>query len=287
MIRTDESLFKDRTKITNTIAHFWDQTTHIWRKIWGPHIHHGFYEKEKQLTPLEAQENLIEKLTQLLNITSEDRILDVGCGMGGSSFYLAKKYHANVIGISLSQKQIAIAKKDAEHLKLSNVSFLMDDALTLKNFKEETFDLVWSLESCEQFYDKDLFLKQVMRVLKPGGHLMLATWVSDRDEYYGKNAIRYKKLCHAFDLPYMPSLDHYQFLLTKNHFIIQDRLDWSSHVKNTWNEGLSLINAYSFLSLLKMLGFRTFRAIKQLRLMRDAFQNGTIKYGVLIAKKAE
>lgn len=285
MIRTDQSIFKNREMITNTIANFWDQTTIAWRKIWGPHIHHGFYEKEKTLTPLEAQENLIEKLTQLLNITSRDQILDVGCGMGGSSFYLANKYHAYVTGISLSQKQISIAKNDALRLNIPNVSFKMDDALTLKNFNDASFDLVWSLESCEQFYDKDLFLQQVIRVLKPGGQFMLATWMSDRDEYQGKLAALYKKLCIAFDLPYMPSMDHYQHLLAKNHFTIQHRLDWSPHVKNSWNLGLSLMNAYSFLSLLKMLGWRGFQAIKKVRLMRDAFHEGRVRYGVFIAKK--
>ena len=70
-IMTTQPLMSDRSQITRQIANFWDKITEGWRAIWGPHIHHGYYESNASLTPLEAQEKLIEKLTEMLEITPE------------------------------------------------------------------------------------------------------------------------------------------------------------------------------------------------------------------------
>lgn len=285
-INTDQPFIQDRIKITQTIADFWNQISEGWKMIWGPHIHHGFYEDGKSSTPLEAQENLIEKLTALLKITPQDQILDAGCGMGGSSLFLAKKYHVNVCGITLSQKQVAIAKQTAQLDHIKNVTFKVEDALSLSSFADNSFDLVWSLESCEQFYDKNLFLKQAYRVLKPGGQLMLATWCSSQDEYEGNLAKKYRKLCLAFDLPYMPTMKHYCNLLTTNGFTLKTTLDWSTQVKKSWDVGISLVNGYSFLKILKITGWRGLLFSKQVKLMRDAFHRKNIQYGVFYATKS-
>lgn len=284
-IKTYEPLMRDRIKITQTIADFWDQTSVGWQTIWGPHFHHGFYENNDPITPLEAQEKLIEKLASMLFIKPQEKILDVGCGIGGSSLYLAKNYQAQMTGITLSQKQIAIATQLAQAENIQNVIFKIEDALFLKTFADNSFDIVWSLESCEQFYDKNSFIQQAFRVLKPGGKLMLATWCSDREEYQNELAKKYRKLCFAFDLPYMPTIEHYDSLLNMHHFEVQKKFDWSKQVEKSWNIGISLANAYSFLQLLKLGGLRGLRFFYQTKMMRDAFHFQRIKYGVFVATK--
>ncbi|MDR3476882.1 MAG: methyltransferase domain-containing protein [Gammaproteobacteria bacterium] len=284
-IKTHDSIMRDRNKITRTISHFWDQISEGWREIWGPHIHHGYYEYDQPLTPLEAQEKLIEKLTAHLSIHSHSTILDVGCGMGGSSLHLAKRFNAIVTGITLSPKQVAIATQQAKAENIHNVNFKIEDALFLKSFADNSFDIVWSLESCEQFYNKALFLQEAFRVLKPGGKLMLATWCSSAEEYLDKEADQYKKLCFAFDVPYMPTINHYQGLLVQQGFKVEQTLDWSSHVAKSWDIGVSLVSAYSFLRLLRLSGWRGFRFARQIKMMRDAFHQKRVKYGVFFAAK--
>ena len=286
-IRTDFPLMNDRKQVMEQITQFWDKTSLAWRTIWGPHLHHGFYEENAMLTPEAAQEKLLEKILEGVTIHSGMKILDVGCGMGGSSLYLAKKFGAHVTGITLTKKQLAMATQQALEEGVKNVTFEIEDALSLSKYADNTFDIVWSLESCEQFYDKNLFIQQAYRVLKPEGQLMLATWCSDREEYHGKMAAQYQKLCLAFDLPYMPTIETYHKALELNHFNVHQVFNWSSHVMKSWEVGLSLINAYSFLKLVKMTGWRAFRAVNQLKLMRDAFQEGRIDYGVFFATKPQ
>lgn len=285
MIKTNQPLLHHHEKVTRKIADFWDQLSEGWHAIWGPHIHHGYYEAHSTLSPRDAQEKLIEKLVNLLDLAPQSHILDVGCGMGGSSLYLAKNYDAIVTGITLSPKQVELARNNAQKHHVKQVVFQVEDALRLNSFSDNSFDIVWSLESCEQFFDKNKFIQEAYRVLKPGGQLMLATWCSNREEYEGALEKKYKKLCLAFDLPYMPTIECYRALLTTQKFNIKDVLDWSMYVKQSWDLGLSLLNAFSFLQLIKMGGWNGFRFTKKIKLMREAFHQNQVQYGVFIATK--
>jgi len=285
LLRTDQALVNNREKITHQIASFWNQVSEGWRLIWGQHIHHGYYEGSAALSPAEAQHKLMEKLADFSGFEPQSTVLDAGCGMGGSSCYLAERYAARVTGITLSTKQVALASAEAHKRKLEQVHFQIEDALNLKSFAPDTFDAVWSLESCEQFYDKRLFLQEAFRVLKPGGKLMLATWCSSADEYQGREAKKYKKLCQAFDLPYMPSIAHYLKILSEQGFQVKQYFDWSAAVEPSWAQGISLTKAYSFLKHLTLAGWRGLRFVGQLRLMQEGFESGQVKYGVFFAEK--
>lgn len=284
-IKTNQPLINERDALTARVAAFWNQVTEGWREIWGQHIHHGYYEGEAISNDQEAQERLMQKLVDLLDLQPGITILDAGCGMGGSSFYLAERFEAEVLGITLSQKQVDLATQEAEKRRERKLTFRVEDALSMTNIPSQSLDLVWSLESCEQFYDKPLFLRQAFRVLKPGGKLMLATWCSSQDEYQGKLAKRYQKLCEAFDLPYMPSLHYYEKALKETGFKIRQKADWSSAVEPSWKQGIDLAKAYSFFKLLFLGGLRGLRFVGQLRLMKEGYENGMVKYGVFCAEK--
>lgn len=283
-IKTSETLMENSEQVSYAVAKFWNKISEGWREIWGPHIHHGYYENDS-VTQLEAQEKLIVKLVNLLDLQPHRKILDVGCGMGGSSLYLAKHYQAEVIGVTLSTKQVAIAQQQAKFNGINQVQFRIDNALSLTTCEDNSMDIVWSLESCEQFFDKPLFIQQAFRVLKKQGLLMLATWCSDQEEYTSRLARKYKKLCTAFDLPYMPTMDYYRSILELQGFMVQHCLDWSNQVKKSWDLGVSLASSYSFLKLLKMGGWRGLRFAKQIKLMRDAFHESRVKYGVFVVVK--
>lgn len=282
MIRTDCPCIESRSVITKKITNFWDQISDGWRMAWGPHIHHGFYENHEVITPLEAQEKLIKKLADLLFIEPQERILDVGCGMGGSSLYLAKKYQALVSGVTLSKKQVLIAQEQAKTENIKNVTFKVEDALSLNSFQDESFDILWSLESCEQFYNKKLFLQNAFRVLRPGGKFLLVTWCSNAEVYQGKLAREYRKLCLAFDLPYMPTMEHYSQLLEEQNYAVTAVYDWTDFVRKSWEVGISMVQMFSFLQILKTAGWRGLRFTRQIKLMKKAFSKGMVKYAVFI-----
>ena len=113
-------------------------------------------------------------LAERADIKSPDKVLDAGCGIGGSSIYLAEKIGCSCTGISLSEKQIDQAKELIKNRGLEHkINFhVMDYCNT--NFAEESFDVVWGLESICYAQDKQAFVKEAWRILKPGGRLIIA-----------------------------------------------------------------------------------------------------------------
>lgn len=114
-------------------------------------------------------------LADFIEIDHNDYILDAGCGVGGSSIWLAKHRNAKVIGISIVPLQMDFAKKfsDQEQLTSSQINFMVSD-YTATGFRDASFDVVWALESVCYSGDKDDFVNEAYRLLKPGGRLIVA-----------------------------------------------------------------------------------------------------------------
>src|SRR3954470_2007008 len=93
------------------ICEHYDQLSPLYRTFWGEHIHHGFWRGGE--TAVEAQANLTRELAARAKITGCERVLDVGCGLGGSALLLAGEYGCQVEGISISPKQVKAATQEA------------------------------------------------------------------------------------------------------------------------------------------------------------------------------
>src|SRR5262245_8248095 len=85
------------------IQSHYDLGTLFYWLLWGRHLHHGLWEGDESAS--QAQQQLTETLARLAQIAPGDRVLDVGCGMGGSSIHLARHNRCRVTGITLSPVQ--------------------------------------------------------------------------------------------------------------------------------------------------------------------------------------
>lgn len=186
------------------------------KKTWGPkrgeHIHHGYWPTEESKakdTKEFAQISLIRLLLDSSKIPEGSKVLDVGCGIGGTSRYLASQLGCTVTGITISTKQVEIAKRltsaeaskettqgadaaaaaaaataeeDADgflRLGKGKIKFMELDAEKMGDVfaaDSGTFDVVWISEALSHFPDKGLFFRNAHKVLKTGGKLALADW---------------------------------------------------------------------------------------------------------------
>ncbi|MGB5107252.1 MAG: methyltransferase domain-containing protein [Candidatus Zixiibacteriota bacterium] len=100
------------------------------------------------------------------------RVLDVGCGLGGSARYLATEQRCQVVGIDLTHEYIDTANKLAGLVGLDHqVEFHHGSALKLP-FPDNSFDLVWTEHAQMNIADKKTFYAEIARVLKPGGRFV-------------------------------------------------------------------------------------------------------------------
>ena len=91
------------------IREFYDFVSSHFHELWGEHLHHGYWIRGDE-TKERAQIQLIEHLAQLAKIQPGRTILDVGCGTGASSIYLAKHYKVEATGITISPVQVSLGE---------------------------------------------------------------------------------------------------------------------------------------------------------------------------------
>ena len=162
----------------------------------GEHIHHGYF-LDPADTKEVAQIRLMDLLLERSQLSPRSQVLDVGCGIGGTSRYLAKKMDCNVTGITISGQQVKLAKDltaketssvtqtvenpDVTRLGNGSVRFLELDAEKIGDFfnnqpDKATFDTVWISEAMSHLPEKGLFFRNVMMLLNAGGKLVVADW---------------------------------------------------------------------------------------------------------------
>lgn len=273
------------------IQQFYDASSGLWEQIWGEHMHHGYYGADGQVRKerRQAQIDLIEALLDWGEVRQASQILDVGCGIGGSSLYLAEKFAAAATGITLSPVQANRASQRAAAAGLSDrTHFQVADALQMP-FADESFDLVWTLESGEHMPDKQQFLAECFRVLKPGGTLLMATWchrptppalTADEQQHL-------EKIYRVYCLPFVVSLPDYAAIAQDLGLQNLRTADWSDAVAPFWNVVIdSALTPTAIIGLLRS-GWTTIQAALSLGLMSRGYQRGLVKFGLLCGTKPD
>jgi len=309
------------------IQQFYDASSGLWEQVWGEHMHHGYYGPDGNLKKerRQAQIDLIEELLSWAGLpdVQDSResygILDVGCGIGGSTLYLTEKFGSvpgnnlrsdgevdrnfsrsagqsktdtriTATGITLSPVQANRATERAKVAGLeSNVNFLVADALNMP-FPDDSFDLVWSLESGEHMPDKIKFLKECYRVLKPGGTLILATWChrpvgETAGELTDAERRELSEIYRVYALPYVISLPEYEEITRSLPFTNIRTADWSKAVAPFWDIVIDSALTPSAIWGLLTSGWTTIQAALSLSLMSRGYQSGLIRFGLICAVK--
>src|SRR6476620_8142503 len=161
--------------VTEDIRAFFDLASPYFKQLWGEHIHHGYWINGKE-SKEEAAQNLIDLLIEKSRLKPKSKVLDVGCGIGGTSIYLAQKYQCNVTGITISPVQVDMANRAASQLHLANEpKFKVEDAnnITLN----ERFDIIWSVECIGHLHNRHNLFKRAHELLKPGGRMCITDWL--------------------------------------------------------------------------------------------------------------
>ena len=229
----------------------------------GEHIHHGYF-LEPSDTKERAQERLIELMLERADLGKVKAVLDVGCGIGGTTRYLAKELGCWVTGITISRRQVEIARRETAKGKqirdteattalaeqqyttypynesAGAVRFLELDAETMGEFfttspNHATFDTIWIAEVMSHLPNKDLFFENAFRLLGSGGKLVVADWFKAVDLTYEQEAQDIKPIEDGMLLPSLFTQSQYVQYAEKAGFrVFAQPLDISGKVSKTW-----------------------------------------------------
>lgn len=165
---------------TDAVVAYYDQTWLDYRLLWlnkrNLSVHFGYYDTGTS-GHSEALLNTNRVLADRVAIRPGERVLDAGCGVGGSSLWLAQEREASVVGITPVASQVVLASRFAARRGLdSRVEFQQAD-YTAVPWADGSFDVVWSLESLCHADDKAAFYRETARLLRPGGRVVLAEYL--------------------------------------------------------------------------------------------------------------
>ncbi|NEO25711.1 MAG: methyltransferase domain-containing protein [Kamptonema sp. SIO4C4] len=282
---------------TDTVANSYDEWTEdgILEFYWGEHIHLGHYGSPPHRKDfLAAKTDFVHEMVRwggLDQLPPETKVLDVGCGIGGSSRILAKDYGFEVTGVTISPQQV----QRATELTPEGVSaqFAVDDAMAL-SFDDASFDVVWSIETGPHIPKKADFAQELLRVLKPGGVLVVADW-NQRDAR--QNPLNFwerpvmQQLLDQWSHPAFASIEEFSELLSATGLVEGEVVtaDWTQETLPSWFDSIwQGIVKPSGLVRFGVTGFiKSLREVPTLLLMRLAFGMGLCRFGMFRAKRAD
>lgn len=265
------------------IRNHYDISTLFYRLLWGPHIHHGYWEANE--SPRQAQLQLTQRLAGLAHIDRHSDVLDVGCGMGGSSQWLAQQLDCRVTGVTVSsfQKHWATWSARLQGCR-GKVNFLCQDAERLE-LPASSLDIVWSIECTEHLYDKPQFFRSAAGWLRPGGRTAICAWLAGHDEAAPSTIEQVTRVCEGMFCPSLGSQpDYVQWLEEAGLRVVENQL-WTQQVLRTWEICKSRIDRTGVRWLARLLGKDHILFLNRFDAILDAYRSGAMEYGCFVAVK--
>lgn len=216
-------------------------------------LHYPYYVNESD-SFMKAQANLTDYCISLLDPLENKEVVEIGCGNGVQSIYIYQNFNpSKVTGIDLSEANIEIAESEKERLKAERVSFIVDDAQDMKHIPSESVDVVINIESAFHYPDKTAFLKEIHRVLKPGGQFLIADILTTKKKKKRMIKMWGKSMSHHF-------WDHtrYNEEFTRSELEVVRSEDISQHIRKGWSLYRNWLPEIKRKSLIQNIAFRIF-----------------------------
>lgn len=271
---------------------YFDHTHNDYRLLWGIDrhlgLHCGYFD-----SPARRHDDAVVHMNRVLATTAQiapdDRVLDAGCGIGGSAIWLAQNLGVRAVGVNICPKQLEQARQLARRRGLEEqVQFLLADYADTQ-LPGGSFDVVWALESVCHAEDKRAFLAEAHRLLRPGGRLVVADGFLARDDLAPDERRIVERWRQGWAIPHVASVARFRGWLDETGFRDVAFRDVTAHIapssRRIYRAALLF---YPLGLLLHWLGLRTdvqTRGIASGYYQYLARRRGLGVYGIWLAEK--
>jgi tocopherol O-methyltransferase len=267
------------------IRRFYDIGSPLYLHVYSEHIHDGYYLTSKE-SKEEAQVNLINFMVEKAGIKHGAKVLDVGCGVGGSSIWLSKNIGAVTTGITISPVQVGIARRLAVENGVSS-SFQVMDAENMSF--QGTFDVIWVVAAMTHFIDQQLFIKSATKYLNRNGKFIIFDWMSSNNVTNISGDCDLEQVIKGMLLNGLFSLDTYISWLREYGYRIDYAGDITKNTIQTWSDALPVVKKPAVLKLAYSMAredtTEALQFLKCISAMKRAMLRGKLISGVVIARK--
>jgi len=212
------------------VARHYDELDVFYREVWGEHVHHGLWHTGDE-TPEVAVAHLVDHVASHARMQPGDAVCDVGAGYGATARHLAVRYQAHVTALTISPAQYAYALTAAP--TAPNPTYLLQDWLA-NELPADAFDAVVSIECISHVPDKPRFFDEAVRVLRPGGRLVVCAWLAPEAPSRWQVHYVLEPICHEGRLPSLAGASEYRVMIAEAGLVLDAFEDLSRQVRRTW-----------------------------------------------------
>lgn len=268
----------------SVIRRHYDVSTLFYRLLWGPHIHHGLWHADESIA--QAQLQLTDTLASLAKIQS-NKVLDVGCGMGGSSIHLVRNYDCQVTGITVSRVQRNWAALSARLQRVAQrTRFLRQDAEQFEA-EEQSLDVIWSIECTEHLFDKAEFFAKAAQWLRPGGRIAICAWLAGATHEDQVRTQQVIEVCEGFFCPSLGTMEDYRHWFEAAGLTVTEQHDWTSKVTQTWEICRQRVARSGVRRLAPWIDADAVMFLDRFDTILNAYRSGAMQYGCFVAEKPQ
>jgi tocopherol O-methyltransferase len=273
------------------IIDYYAHTEHSYKDSWDLNnslaIHYGYWDEKVKNFP-QSLIRMNEVMAEAGGIKAIDKVLDAGCGVGGSAIYLAKNIGCNVTGITLSERQVTQAIANAKQKGVSELVNFEVINYCKPDFTDASFDVVWGCESICYADDKNSFIKEAYRLLKPGGRLVIADGMVADFENNKHPVIR--DWLTGWEVNYLETPEHFRKFMDDAGFTNINFRDITSYTKHSSRRLNYLFYAATLYEWWRRITFRKTMDIKKKNIVACRKQYLGMKkklwiYGLITAVK--
>lgn len=267
------------------VALHYDELDLAYRRIWGAHVHHGYWRTGRE-SPTEATDALVAEVEARLALEPGQTLCDIGCGYGATAARIASRHDVRIIGLTLSAAQEKIANAHpSPRFTCLHRDWLHND------LPDASFDRAYAIESSEHMVDKARFFREAARILRPGGRLVVCAWLEGEGARPWEIRHLLEPICREGQLPSMGSRADYEALAADAGFALRDYEDASTRVRRTWTICLrrftgSMVRDAELRRMALSNRTQNRNFILSLPRLILALRTGAMRYGIFVWEKA-
>jgi SAM-dependent methyltransferase len=167
-----------------------------------------------------------------LRVAQAGDVLDLACGRGGFAHLMAQNTPGNVLGIDISESQLSHARRR----RRPNLRFKQHDIMKIEELGS-TFDAVSFLDAACYLPDKQLAIRKIRKVMKPGARFLLVEWCMDEAINAAQRELVLEPFMKYWGVPYLETAARYERFFRDSGFNLLDVRDLNDRVAPNWEMG--------------------------------------------------